>query len=111
MITSIAVWLLAITLTPLAASFLVLLALAAVVRGIGQGISQPLMYSILGRSSTRHGASVGLRTAVVRLASIITPVAMGIAAETWGIETSFYVIGGVLLVGSAALALVARRLR
>ena len=92
-----------VTLAPLT-----LVAVSAV-RGTAQGISQPLMYSILGRAapSARHGASVGLRNAVVRLASIVTPAAMGIAAEVWGIEASFYLIGVVLLLATAALAVVA----
>ena len=111
MIASIAASIAAIAITPLVGSVLALLALAAIVRGVAQGINQPLMYSILGRSSTRHGASIGLRSAVVRLASIVTPAAMGIAAETWGIETSFYVIGAVLLLASAALAVAALRLK
>jgi sugar phosphate permease len=51
---------------------------------------------------------VGLRNAVTRLASIITPAVMGIAAEAWGIEVSFYVVGAALLVGTAALAVFAR---
>jgi hypothetical protein len=55
-----------------------------------------------------HGASVGLRNAVTRLASIVTPAAMGIAAEAWGIEASFYVAGALLLVLTACLALAAR---
>jgi hypothetical protein len=33
---------------------------------------------------------------------------MGIAAEAWGIEVSFYVVGAALLVGTAALAVFAR---
>ena len=100
----------AIAITPLIGHFLFLLMAASAVRGIGQGISQPLMYSILSRAvpTTTHGASVGLRNAVVRLASIVTPAAMGIAAEAWGIEASFYVIGAVMLLGTAALAVAAR---
>jgi MFS family permease len=100
----------AIAITPLIGHFLILLMAASAVRGLGQGISQPLMYSILSRAvpSTTHGASVGLRNAVVRLASIVTPAAMGIAAETWGIEASFYLVGAVMLLGTAALAVAAR---
>ena len=102
----------AIAVTPLVGQFLLLLVAASIVRGVAQGISQPLMYSILGRSapSTRHGASVGLRNAVVRLASIVTPAVMGIAAEAWGIEASFYLVGVVLLLAAAALAVAARDL-
>jgi len=103
----------AIAMTPLVGHVLFLLVVASVIRGIAQGISQPLMYSILGRvaPSTRHGASVGLRAAVVRLASIITPAVMGIIAETWGIEASFYVVGTVLLLASAALVVASRQLK
>ena len=70
------------------------------------------MYSILSHEvpGERHGASVGLRNAVVRLASIITPALMGLAAETWGIEASFYVIGVAFLLATAVLALVARHI-
>jgi len=102
----------AIAITPLIGTFLTLLIVASAVRGIAQGISQPLMYSVLGRSVpvTTHGKSVGLRNAVVRLASIITPAAMGLAAEAWGIEASFYVVGVAFLVATAALAVAAQRL-
>jgi hypothetical protein len=58
-----------------------------------------------------HGASVGLRNAVTRLASIVTPAAMGLAAEAWGIETSFYAAGAALLVLTAGLAFAARAWR
>ena len=102
----------AIAVTPLVGHVLLLLVVASIVRGIAQGISQPLMYSILGRAapSTRHGASVGLRAAVVRLASIVTPAVMGIIAEIWSIETSFYVVGTVLLLACAALVVASRGL-
>ena len=101
----------AVAVTPLVGQFVILLFVASAVRGIGQGISHPLMYSILGRGapSSRHGASVGLRNAVVRLSSIITPAAMGVAAEAWGIEASFYVVGAVTVLATAALAIAARR--
>jgi MFS family permease len=101
----------AIAITPLIGGFLTLLIVASAVRGIAQGLSQPLMYSVLGRAvpGTTHGKSVGLRNAVVRLASIITPAAMGIVAEAWGIEASFYVVGAVFLAATAALAVAARQ--
>ena len=100
----------AIAITPLISGVFILLVAASAVRGIAQGLSQPLMYSILGRAvpASVHGASVGLRNAVTRLASIVTPALMGIAAEAWGIEASFYAVGVTLLIGTAALALVAR---
>jgi hypothetical protein len=45
---------------------------------------------------------------VTRLASIVTPTVMGIAAEAWGIEASFFVMGAILLVGTFALGITAR---
>lgn len=109
----IAVSLIAIAVTPLIGHYLVLLVAACAVRGIAQGMSQPLMFAILSHEvpGNRHGASVGLRNAVVRLASIITPAVMGVLAEAWGIETSFYVIGAAFLLMTAMLALVARKMR
>jgi MFS family permease len=111
MLICIATSLAGIAITPLIGAFLALLVAAAGVRGIAQGMSQPLMYSMLSRAapSARHGTSVGLRNAVVRLASIVTPAAMGIAAEAWGIEASFYGVGALLLLATAALAAYARR--
>lgn len=100
----------AIAITPLIGSFLALLMAASAVRGVTQGISQPLMYSILSHAapSNMHGASVGLRNAVVRLGSMVTPAAMGIVAQAWSIEASFYVVGVVMLMATAALAVAAR---
>ncbi len=100
----------AIAITPLVAHVLVLLVLAAAVRGLAQGLSQPLMYSLLGRAvpATVHGATGGLRSSVTRLASIITPAVMGVVAEAWSIEASFYIMGGMLLAATLALALAGR---
>jgi MFS family permease len=100
----------AIAITPLLAHALVLLVGAAVARGMAQGMSQPLMYSILGRSvpPNMHGAGVGLRHAVTRFASMLIPAGMGVAAEAWGIEASFYVVGALFVLVAAALALVTR---
>ena len=112
-IACIAVSIIAIAITPLLGKFSILLIAACVVRGIAQGMSQPLMFSILSLEvpGSRHGASVGLRNAVVRFASIVTPAVMGIIAEIWGIEASFYAIGAIFLVGTALLAFAARRIQ
>ncbi|HET7160365.1 MAG TPA: MFS transporter, partial [Burkholderiales bacterium] len=101
----------AIAITPLIGHALALLFVAAAVRGIAQGMSQPLMYSLLGQAvpASVHGATVGLRNSVTRLASIITPAVMGVAAEVWGIPASFYVVGALLLIGTGALAVIGVR--
>jgi MFS family permease len=98
--------------TPLIAGTLAVLFGACVLRGIVQGMSQPLMYAILSNevANDRHGSSVGLRNAVVRLGSIVTPAVMGVVAEAYGIETSFYVIGVVFLATTVVLALAFRGL-
>lgn len=112
-IACIATSIVAMAATPLLGASVVLLILACVIRGIAQGMSQPLMYSMLSVEvpASRHGASVGLRNAVVRLASIVTPAVMGMIAERWSIEASFYAIGGAYLVATAALAVAGRRVR
>ena len=104
---------LCIAATPLIAHVLVVLIAACALRGIVQGMSQPLMYSILSQevARNRHGAGVGLRNAVVRVSSILTPTAMGLIAEAYGIEASFYVIGAVFLLMTAGLTFAARRIR
>jgi MFS family permease len=111
-VACIAISILAITLTPVLAFSFPLLVLAATMRGAAQGLSQPVMYALLGRSvpPDAHGASVGVRNAVTRLASIVTPAIMGIGAEIYGIATSFYIVGAMLLVGTAVLAVAARSL-
>jgi MFS family permease len=108
----IAVPIAAISITPLIGHAFLLLAIAAAIRGIAQGMSQPLMYAVLSEEvpGGRHGASVGLRNAVVRLNSIVTPAAMGLIAEAAGIEASFYVIGALFLLATAALAWAGRSL-
>jgi len=112
-IACIAVSLTAVSITPLIAHFLILLMAACAMRGIAQGMSQPLMYALLSHEvpGNRHGASVGLRNAVVRLGSIVTPAVMGIVAEAWGIEASFYAIGAAFLLATVVLALAARQIR
>jgi MFS family permease len=112
-VVCVAVSIIAIAITPLIGKFSILLIAACVVRGIAQGMSQPLMFSIMSLEVpvSRHGASVGLRNAVVRFASIVTPAVMGIVAELWGIEASFYAIGAAFLIGTALLAFAARRIQ
>ena len=102
----------AICLTPLSAPVFALLVAASVARGITQGMSQPLMYAVLthGVPDGRHGASVGLRNAIVRLGSIVTPALMGFVAEAEGLVASFYILGALYLAATALLALAERRI-
>lgn len=112
LISCIAASIVAIAVTPLIAQYLVLLMVAAALRGMAQGVSQPVMYSLLFKAVPHavQGATVGLRNTVTRLASIVTPTVMGVAAGIWGLGASFYLIGFLLLLGCAAVVLPARRI-
>lgn len=88
-----------ITITPLLGGIFALLAIAVVLRGFFQGVSQPIMFTYLSRNVgvSEQATSIGLRTTVNRLAVLILPVVMGAVAELWGVGPSFLVMGGVLL--------------
>ena len=93
------------TITPLFTDFVVLFALAALY-GAGVGIAFPTLLSLLSNAVDPHvqGMSVGLRTTINRVASLVVPVMMGGIAEVWDIETSFYAVGSVLMIIVAATA-------
>ena len=107
--TAVSIILLAIT--PLLGGVFVLLALAQCVRRMSEGLVQPLMFSLQARAAPRNlqGAIVGLRVTNNRLASIITPIFMGLIVQAFGISTGFFVTGGVLLFGVLCLAIVVAR--
>ncbi len=97
-----------VAITPLLATF-VLLLVASALRGGFMGVSQPLLISLLAQSAgDAQGKAVGLRTTVNRLAILGVPVIMGAIAEVLGIAASFYVVGGFLI---ALMVLVAYRSR
>jgi fucose permease len=94
-----------VTITPLFTEFVPLLILAALY-GAGVGIGFPTLLSLLSNAVDPHvqGMSVGLRTTVNRVASLVVPVVMGGIAEIWNIKTSFFVVGCVLMIIVAATA-------
>ncbi len=93
------------TVTPFLTDFIPLLTLAALY-GAGLGLSFPTLLSLLSNAVDPHlqGMSVGLRTTVNRVASLVVPVIMGGIAEIWDIATSFFVVGGLLMMIVAAAA-------
>ncbi|MCH8054784.1 MAG: MFS transporter [Deltaproteobacteria bacterium] len=98
LVLSISCAILMITITPLLGTFLLLL-VASGLRGGFMGASQPLLISLLAQSvGQAQGKGVGLRTTANRLAVLVTPVLMGALAEVIGIEASFYVMGGLLII-------------
>jgi MFS family permease len=100
-----------ITITPWIAGVLALLFLAQLVRGLIQGVAQPVMFSIQAKSVGRHqqGLVVGLRQTLNRLAATIVPPLMGVVADLWGIGNSFLIIGAVLIGICGIIALGVRR--
>lgn len=102
----------ALTLTPLFRSLWWLAALA-VIFGIAIGLTQPQILSILSQSVDpgRQGLAIGLRTSFNRAASFIVPVAMGAAAEAFGLTAGFFVAGGLLLIVAMTMGALAWRKR
>lgn len=96
-----------ITITPLLGGIFILLAIVVVLRGFFQGVSQPIMFTYLSRavSMNEQATSIGLRTTVNRLATLVLPVVMGGVAEVWGVGPSFLVMGGLLLTLLAVIVL------
>ena len=100
-----------ITITPLLGGIFILLAIAVVLRGFFQGVSQPIMFTYLSRavSMREQATSIGVRTTVNRLAVLVLPVTMGAVAEIWGVGPSFLVMGAFLLVLLAGIVVVFQR--
>ncbi len=96
---------LAITVTPLLGGIFWLLAAASGFRGGAMALAQPLMISVLSRSAGKaQGKAVGIRATANRLVSFVVPVVMGAVVELVGLEASFMVIGGALMVVAIYIA-------
>lgn len=108
--TALAVFL--INVTPLLGGIFSVLFAAQLLRGLIQGVNQPVLFGIQARAAGPHrqGATVALRVTVNRLVSMSLPPIMGMIADTLGIETSFYFLGGVLLTMTAGLGVTIRLL-
>jgi MFS family permease len=111
MLTGTVLSILLISVTPFIGGIFALLLLAQALRGWLQGVVQPVMFSVQAKAVGRYqqGSVVGLRQSLNRLAAIVIPPVMGAIADQWGTGTSFVVLGTVLLVLSAPVALIARR--
>ena len=100
-----------IAMTPLLGGIFALLLLFQVIRGWLEGVIQPLVLSVQARAVGRHqqGAVVGLRQTGQRLTSIMIPPLMGGIADRWGVSESFFILGALMLLLCAPLALIIRR--
>ena len=111
MLRGTAISILLIALTPLLGGILALLLLFQVMRGWLEGVIQPLVLSVQARAAGRHqqGAVVGLRQTGQRFTSIVVPPIMGAIADRSGVNESFFVLGGLLLLLCLPLAVIIRR--
>jgi len=85
--------------TPLYGDAFFVLAVAIGIRGLCQGISQPVMYRILSNavSPETQATAIGLRATGNRVANLMLPVFMGAIAQFWGLNATFYVTGTLML--------------
>ena len=98
------------SVTPLFTNFWALMAMS-VGYGLGMGLCFPTLLSLLSTAVPRsmQGMSVGLRTTVNRVSSLVVPLVMGAVVEGLGIANSFLLVGGVLLIGVLITAWFIRR--
>jgi predicted MFS family arabinose efflux permease len=94
-----------VCITPLLGSYF-LLQMAMFFRSGANGLAQPLVITLVlrGAGPENQGKAIGLRGTANRIASILSPLAMGAIAEAAGLEYSFYLVG---LLVSAAMAAIA----
>jgi MFS family permease len=92
--------------TPLFGSYF-LLQMAMFLRSGANGLAQPLVITLVLRGAGREnqGKAIGLRGTANRIASIVSPLAMGAVAEAVGLEHSFYVVGALVSVVMIGLAI------
>jgi MFS family permease len=92
--------------TPLFGSYF-LLQMAMFLRSGANGLAQPLVITLVLRGAGREnqGKAIGLRGTANRIASIVSPLAMGAIAEAVGLEHSFYVVGALVSVVMIGLAI------
>jgi hypothetical protein len=74
-------------------------------------VIQPLVLSVQARAAGRHqqGAVVGLRQTGQRFTSIVVPPIMGAIADSSGVNESFIIVGGLMLLLCVPMALIIRR--
>lgn len=92
-------------ITPLLATYL-MLQIAMFLRSAANGLAQPLVITLVlrGAGIANQGKAIGLRGTANRIASILSPLAMGAIAEAVGLEMSFYAIGIFATLAMAAIA-------
>ena len=81
--------------------------MAMFLRSGANGLAQPLVITLVLRGAGREnqGKAIGLRGTANRVASIVSPLAMGAIAEAVGLERSFYVVGALVSVVMIGIAI------
>lgn len=79
--------------------------LCSVVLGFSLGAVQPMVMSMLHQltPSHRHGEALGLRLMVINASSVAMPMLFGTVGALIGIGGVFWIVGGVLAVGTRAV--------
>lgn len=110
LVAAITVSVVMITITPFLGTFFALF-VAISVRGGVLGIVQPLMLTMVFKAtdSAVQGKAIALRATANRLAMTFIPVIMGGVIEVVGLDNAFLVIGGILMVLMAIIALIIKR--
>jgi len=79
--------------------------LCSVVLGFALGAVQPMVMSMLHQITphTRHGEALGLRLMTINASSVAMPMLFGAAGAVIGIAGVFWIVGGVVALGSQAV--------
>jgi len=79
--------------------------LCSVVLGFALGAVQPMVMSMLHQITphTRHGEALGLRLMTINASSVAMPMLFGAAGAVIGIAGVFWIVGGVVALGSHAV--------
>ncbi len=95
-----------VAIAPLLGTFLAL-AIVIGTRGLCTGIAQSMEIALTsqGSGAGAQGKGVALRLTIGRVAAVIVPVLMGGAVELFGLEYSFYVMGGLIIGGILMLGI------
>lgn len=82
-----------------------LMGLCSVVLGFALGAVQPMIMSMLHQLTPahRHGEALGLRLMTINASSVAMPVLFGSLGALVGIGSVFWVVGGVVALGSRAV--------
>ena len=89
-----------VDLAPVAGVFgiYVLFIIAIAIRGATSGVAQAMEISIVAQAAGKaQGKGAGLRVTAGRMAAVFLPIFMGAMAKVFGLEVSFFIVGGAIL--------------